>query len=195
MSSSALIIVDVQNDFCEGGALGVEGGERAAFGIDRFLYSAEYDLIVASRDWHDATTDNGGHFSDTPDFRNSWPKHCLAGSSGAAYNLATGTISKIDVHVRKGFGEPAYSAFQGYVGKTDMLLAHVLNMAGIHELDVCGIATDYCVRSTVLDALRFGFKVNVLENLCAGVAASSTADALDEMEAAEAKIIHVRREL
>src|SRR5690606_23641158 len=112
--SRALLIVDVQNDFTEGGALAVTGGDAVASAVSEFLaaHAAEYDVIVASRDWHDADGDNGGHFADQPDFRGTWPVHCVAGTPGAEYDplLATDAVTH---HVRKGQGMPAYSMFEG----------------------------------------------------------------------------------
>src|SRR4051794_11761299 len=112
----ALFIVDVQNDFTEGGALGVEGGAAVAAGITEYLRQSPdaYDEVIASRDWHHGTDDNGGHFATTepPDFVVTWPRHCVAGTPGAEYHPALDT-SLIDVHVRKGQGFPAYSIFEG----------------------------------------------------------------------------------
>src|SRR6188472_1422396 len=108
----ALFIVDVQNDFTEGGALGVEGGAAVAAGISEYLahHPDRYDVVFASRDWHNGDNDNGGHFSTDPDFVDSWPPHCVAGTAGAEYHPALDQ-SAIDVHVRKGQGRPAYSIF------------------------------------------------------------------------------------
>lgn len=190
----ALLIVDVQNDFTEGGALGVEGGSAVATGVTELLRDtqrgAQYALVIASRDWHDDTNDNGGHFAApgiNPDFVNTWPVHCVARSEGADYHPAL-DISQIDVHVRKGQGEPAYSAFQGLAvdGRT---LAEVLSAAGIDELDVVGIATDYCVRASALDAREIGLKVRVRGDLIAGVAPETSIAALKELAAAGVEIV------
>src|SRR4051812_31642441 len=110
----ALFIIDVQNDFTEGGALGVEGGAAVAAGITQYLraHPDEYVTVFASRDWHDGDNDNGGHFSATPDFVDSWPAHCVSGTPGAEYHPALDT-SLVDVHLRKGQGRPAYSIFEG----------------------------------------------------------------------------------
>ena len=111
--SKALFIVDVQNDFTEGGALGVDGGDAVAERITRFLeaHAGDYSVIVASRDWHDGDNDNGGHFHPEPDFVDTWPEHCVAGTAGAEYHPAL-PVQEIDVHVRKGQGKPAYSMFE-----------------------------------------------------------------------------------
>ena len=112
--ASALFIIDVQNDFTEGGALGVEGGAAVAARVTALLqqHPERYSHVFASRDWHDGDNSNGGHFSAAPDFVDSWPPHCVSGTSGAEYHPAL-DVSLIDVHVRKGQGEPAYSIFDG----------------------------------------------------------------------------------
>lgn len=190
----ALLIVDVQNDFTEGGALGVEGGSAVATGVTALLRdkqrAAQYELVIASRDWHDAENDNGGHFAvdgNTPDFVNTWPVHCVAGSDGADYHSAI-DINSIDVHVRKGQGEPAYSAFQG-LASDGRQLADVLTSAGIKKLDVVGIATDYCVRASALDAQSLGLSVRVHGGLIAGVAPETSVAALKELAAAGVEIV------
>jgi nicotinamidase/pyrazinamidase len=182
----ALVIVDVQNDFTEGGALGVEGGADTAARITTFLrhHADEYDLIVASRDWHDADGVNGGHFAvdAEPDFVTTWPQHCVAGTFGAEYHPDLDTES-IDLHVRKGQGTPAYSAFEG---TTDdgRLLGKVLTEARVHAVDVVGIATDHCVRATALDGIAAGLDVFVFTDLVAGVAPEPSRAALAEIVAA-----------
>jgi nicotinamidase/pyrazinamidase len=187
--SKALFIIDVQNDFTEGGALGVEGGAAVAAGITQWIaaYPAEYDVVVASRDWHDGDNDNGGHFSTAPDFVDSWPTHCVAGSPGAEYHPALDT-SLIDIHVRKGQGQPAYSIFDGTTddGST---IAEKLTELGIDAVDVVGIATDYCVRASALDALTAGLTTRVLTDLVAGVTPSTSAAALTEMADAGAEVV------
>ena len=183
----AILIVDVQNDFTEGGALGCAGGAAVAAAVSEHVRASAYDLVVASRDWHDAEGDNGGHFaSGEPDFVNTWPVHCVAGTPGAEYHEALDT-SLIAVHVQKGQGEPAYSAFEGTAGGSS--LEQLLSEAGIAELDVVGIATDYCVRASALDALRAGLKVRVLADMTAFVAEESAAAAIAEMAEAGAEIV------
>jgi nicotinamidase/pyrazinamidase len=183
--SRGLLIVDVQNDFTEGGALGVDGGAAVAQHITEHLaaHGDDYALVAASRDWHDAGNDNGGHFatSAAPDFTVTWPVHCVSGTPGADYHPALDTRA-IDVHVRKGQGKPAYSAFEG---TTDdgRGLAEVLRERGITDLDVVGIATDYCVRASALDALESGERVRVLTDLVAGVAPATSAATLEEFRA------------
>ena len=188
----ALFIIDVQNDFTEGGALGVDGGAAVAAGITAYLagHPDRYAHVFASRDWHDDANDNGGHFAadgDSPDFVDTWPRHCVAGTPGAEYHPALDT-TVVDVHVRKGQGVPAYSIFEGTTddGRT---VAEVLDGFGIAEVDVVGIATDYCVRASALDALGTGRRVTVLTDYVAGVAPESSAAALVEFEASGAELV------
>ena len=182
----ALLIIDVQNDFTEGGALGVDGGAAVAAGITAYLqrHGGDYDVVIASRDWHDGDNDNGGHFAvgEAPDFVQSWPRHCVSGTPGAEYHPAL-DASRIDVHVRKGQGRPAYSIFEGTTEEGETLPA-VLAEREVDEVDVVGIATDYCVRASALDALDFGASVRVLDDLIAGVSPTSSAAAVAELRAA-----------
>ncbi len=179
--SRALLIVDVQNDFTEGGALAVAGGDAAASAITAFLaaHSADYRVIIASRDWHDATGDNGGHFSASPDFVDTWPVHCVAGTAGAEYDPLL-TTEAVTHHVRKGQGRPAYSMFEGVTDAGDTV-GSVLTAAGVLGADVVGIATDHCVRASALDAIAHGVQVRVFTDLVAGVAVESSEAALIEL--------------
>jgi nicotinamidase/pyrazinamidase len=187
----ALFIIDVQNDFTEGGALGVDGGAAVAAGITDLLgrHKGDYDLVVASRDWHTADSDNGGHFAvdAEPDFASTWPEHCVAGTPGAEYHPALDTEA-VDVHIRKGQGVPAYSIFEGMddAGETvsDLLTSH-----GVTDIDIVGLATDYCVRASTLDALEHGQHVRVFTDLVAGVAATTSETALAELGHAGAELI------
>ncbi len=188
----ALLIVDVQNDFCEGGSLAVNGGAAVAGKITEYLKKNAYDysLIVASRDWHDANSSNDGHFAidgAQPDFVNSWPPHCVSGSQGADYHPNLDQ-SFIGVHVKKGMGHASYSAFEGVTaeGRT---LEQVLANAQINQLDVVGIATDYCVLASALDARQTGIAVAVLAELCAGISAASTEAALTKLEQAGCAVV------
>lgn len=188
--SAALFIVDVQNDFTEGGALGVAGGDAVAAGITRYLaaHASDYALILASRDWHDAEGDNGGHFAaGEPDFVTTWPVHCVAGSPGADYDPGLDTTA-VTHHVKKGQGKPAYSLYEGVTddGRT---IAELLEEHGILDVDVVGIATDYCVRASALDAIAHGLRVRVLVDLVAGVAADSSDAALAELAHAGAELV------
>ncbi|WP_040163329.1 isochorismatase family protein [Microbacterium gorillae] len=184
----ALLIVDVQNDFTEDGALAVAGGDAVAERISAFLaaHAGDYAVIVASRDWHDADSDNGGHFAAEPDFRDSWPVHCVAGTPGADYDPLLEPAA-ITHHVLKGRGEPAYSMFQGAT-EDGQTTAAVLSAAGVTSADVVGIATDHCVRATALDAIAHGIAVRVLTDMIAGVAPDSSAAALAELGHAGAEI-------
>jgi nicotinamidase/pyrazinamidase len=188
--SRALFIIDVQNDFTEGGALAVNGGGAVAAGISQLLaeHPERYDYVFASRDWHDGDNDNGGHFATNgaPDFVDSWPVHCVAGTAGAQYHPAL-DISHVDFHVRKGQGKPAYSIFEG-VADDGRTLPQLLDDLKVTDIDVVGIATDYCVRASALDAIAAGRTVRVLTNLVAGVAPASSEAALTELLAAGADL-------
>jgi nicotinamidase/pyrazinamidase len=187
----ALLVIDVQNDFTEGGALGVEGGAAVAAGVTDFLRSHpdEYDVVFASRDWHHGDDDNGGHFAtdEAPDFVETWPRHCVAGEPGAEYHPALDT-TLVDVHVRKGQGKPAYSIFEG-VTDAGAGFTEALDELGVTDVDVVGIATDYCVRASALDAIAAGRNVRVLTDLVAGVAPASSEAALEELADAGADVI------
>jgi nicotinamidase/pyrazinamidase len=173
----ALIIVDVQLDFCEGGSLAVAGGASVAERLN--AVTGRYDQVVATRDYH---VDPGDHFSATPDYVHSWPVHCVAGTAGAAFHPAL-DVAPIGAVFAKGEFAAAYSGFEG-AEPGGAGLADWLRARQVTEVDVVGIATDYCVRATALDAVRAGFATAVLTDLTAGVAPSSTAAALDEMRAA-----------
>jgi nicotinamidase/pyrazinamidase len=176
----ALIIVDVQNDFCEGGSLAVTGGAAVARAISSHLADEpEYAHVVATKDFH---VDPGDHFSDHPDYVDSWPPHCVAGTTGADFHpdLDTSSLSAVFL---KGAHAAAYSGFEG-ADETGTLLADWLRQRDLDEVDVVGIATDYCVRATARDAARGGFATRVLLDLTAGVAAESTAKAIDDLRAA-----------
>ena len=177
----ALLIVDVQNDFCEGGSLAVHGGAATAAAISRHVAAeAEaYAHVVASRDYH---LDPGDHFSDEPDFSASWPAHCVADTAGAQFHQDFDT-SRVEAVFSKGANSAAYSVFEG-IDEAGTPLVVWLRERGIAELDVVGIATDHCVRATALDAARHGFITRVLLSLTAGVHPATTAAALDEMRAA-----------
>lgn len=185
----ALLIVDVQNDFTEGGALAVAGGHAVASAVSEYLaeHADNYAVIVASRDWHDADGDNGGHFADEPDFVSTWPTHCVAGTEGAEYHplLVTDAVTH---HVRKGQGIPAYSMFEG-VTDNGATVAAVLSEKGVLSADVVGIATDHCVRASALDAIAHGVHVRILADLVAGVGADSSEAALAELAHAGAELI------
>ncbi len=179
-----LLIVDVQNDFTEGGALGCDGGAAVAAGITAFLAGAaeRYDVIIASRDWHDADNDNGGHFAaagSDPDFVTTWPVHCVAGTHGADYHPDFDTRF-VTHHVRKGMGIPSYSMFEG-VTDDGRSVVDVLDTHAITAVDVVGIATDYCVLASSQDALGAGRDVRVLTDLVAAVSPETGQKALADL--------------
>ncbi|RII19769.1 nicotinamidase/pyrazinamidase [Streptomyces sp. YIM 130001] len=182
----ALIVVDVQNDFCEGGSLAVSGGADVAAAITELVgqtAGAGYQHVVATRDHH---VDPGDHFSDNPDFHRSWPRHCVAGTEGVGFhpNFAPAVASgAIDAVFDKGAYSAAYSGFEGS-DENDTGLADWLRTREVDEVDVVGIATDHCVRATALDAAREGFRTHVLLDLTAGVSEASTDAALDELRTA-----------
>jgi nicotinamidase/pyrazinamidase len=174
----ALVITDVQNDFCEGGSLAVTGGSEVAVGVTKALAEGTWDHVVATKDHH---VDPGGHFSTEPDYTNSWPPHCVAGTPGAEFHpdLATDRIEAI---FHKGSYQAAYSGFEGTAHGVG--LADWLRDRRVTEVDIVGIATDYCVRATALDAVKAGFNTTVLLDLTAGVAEESTKQALADMRQA-----------
>jgi nicotinamidase/pyrazinamidase len=179
-----LLIVDVQNDFCEGGALGVAGGAEVAQRITRLLHESadEYGVILASRDWHDVDNDNGGHFAtegSDPNYVTTWPVHCVAGTQGADYHPALVT-HRVTHHVKKGQGIPAYSLFEGTTDE-GATAVDILTGAGVTSVDVVGIATDHCVLASARDALGSGFEVHVLSDLVAAVDPVAGEKALQEL--------------
>jgi nicotinamidase/pyrazinamidase len=187
--SKALFIVDVQNDFTEHGALGVAGGDEVAARITRFLqaHAGDYELVVASRDWHDGDNDNGGHFATgEPDFVDNWPVHCVGGTFGAEYDEGFDT-SAVTHHLKKGQGKPAYSLFEG-VADDGTTASQLLEQHGIIDIDVVGLATDYCVRASALDAIEHGRRVRVFTDLVAGVHPESSEKALAEIAHAGAEL-------
>jgi nicotinamidase/pyrazinamidase len=176
----ALILVDLQNDFTEGGSLAVEGGAALCERITQFLedHQDSYDLIVATRDWH---IDPGNHFAELedPDYSTTWPVHCVANSPGAEFhpNLR---LDYIDELVHKGMFAAAYSGFEG-VANDGSELDLVLKDKGVHAVDVCGLATDYCVKATALDAKKMKYVTRVLVDLCAAVNPATDKEAQQEM--------------
>ena len=177
--SRALIIVDVQNDFCEGGSLAVRGGAGVAGGISAALESGTWDHVVATKDYH---LDPGAHFSAHPDFVDTWPPHCVVGTDGASFHPALET-SRVEAVFHKGAHAAAYSGFEGHTTDGEGL-ADWLRARSVTEVEVVGIATDHCVRATALDAQRAGFATTVLLELTAGVAAATTDAALAQFEEA-----------
>jgi len=185
----ALVVVDVQNDFCEGGSLAVVGGETVAAAITDYLvaHADDYDAVVATRDHH---RDPGDHFATDPDYTNSWPPHCVVDTPGAEFHPALDT-SRVDEVFDKGAYAAAYSGFEA-VSAEGASLAGWLRARDITAIDLAGLATDYCVRATALDAVREGFAVRVLDDLIAGVADDSSASARADIRAAGAELVSSR---
>ncbi len=192
--AKALLVIDVQVDFCEGGALACSGGAAVASQITKHIKANReaYDHIIGSRDWHTPNSLNDGHFPQAgsePDFVNTWPLHCIAGEPGAEYHENL-DAELIDIHIKKGQDANGYSIFDGTdeSGRSFLELARDL---GLTEVDVVGIATDYCVRASSLDANKNGFDTRVITSLTAGVATESTEAAIDEMVDAGVSVVPV----
>lgn len=190
---TALLIIDVQNDFCEGGALAVTGGNQVAVRAAELARNGDYVLVVASGDWHDPDSDNGGHFASPgtmPDYRDTWPVHCVRATTGAAYHPEIVALdSRIDLHIIKGMGVPAYSAFQGVDRASKLPLIELLHEVGIEGVDIVGLATDHCVLATGLEALEAGLQVSLRLDACAGVDQVASAEAVERLRAAGAAIV------
>lgn len=184
MTGRALLVVDVQNDFCEGGSLAVAGGATVAADVNDLLSGQGYTAIVATRDHH---VDPGPHFSDHPDFVDTWPPHCVAGTPGAEFHpaLETGPIEEV---FSKGAYNAAYSGFEG-VSPTGESLADWLRRHDVDAVDVVGIATDHCVRATALDAATAGFRTRVLLAYTAGVSPVTVEAALAELDDAGVELV------
>lgn len=186
--STALVVVDVQNDFCEGGSLAVTGGNAVAAAIAALVATGDYRHVVATQDWHH---DPGAHFSDHPDYVDSWPAHCVVDTAGSSLHEAL-RHSTFDAVFRKGAHAAAYSGFEGTTDPGDeqsVGLAQWLRDREVTALDIVGIATDHCVRATALDAARAGFATRVLLDFTAGVARESTDRALIELRAAGVELV------
>jgi nicotinamidase/pyrazinamidase len=181
----ALIIVDVQNDFCEGGSLAVTGAGAVVRAINALLAGNHgYAHVVATKDYH---VNPGAHFADQPDYVDTWPRHCVAGTTGADFHPELNT-APVEAVFHKGAYTAAYSGFEGATDHTS--LTDWLRARGVDEVDIAGIATDYCVRQTAADATKAGFKTRVLVDLTAGVAPASTAEALEEMRGRGVELVH-----
>lgn len=181
----ALVIVDVQNDFCPGGSLATARGDAVAAGIAEFIatHRADYDFVISTQDWH---IEPGSHFHPEPNFTSSWPVHCVANSEGESLHEALeGT--EFDEAFFKGQYTAAYSGFEGFT-LDGISFSNWLRNHDVEDIDVAGIATDYCVRATVLDGLKEGLKVRVLSDLCSPVDEKTGAAALEEMAAAGAEV-------
>jgi nicotinamidase/pyrazinamidase len=195
--TKALLIVDVQNDFIEGGSLGVKGGENVALTLAEYLLQADdYSAIITTQDWH---RDPGAHWSENPDYVDSWPVHCEAETSGSAIRpeLAVSILEKVNdnpnlhfVRIIKGEYEAAYSGFEGrdFLGSVQDSVADLIRSIDVTDLDIVGLATDHCVRATALDALAEGFNVTILTDYVAGVDAERSQAALTELSTAGATL-------
>ncbi len=175
----ALLVVDVQNDFCEGGSLPVTGGAAVAAAISGHIRAGGYDHVVATRDHH---VDPGAHFSAAPDYVDTWPVHCRARTPGASFHPDL-DVAGIEAVFDKGDYAAAYSGFEG-AEPSGVTLGGWLSTRGVTAVEIAGIATDHCVRATALDAVRAGFAATVLLDLCAGVAQATTERALAELRVA-----------
>jgi nicotinamidase/pyrazinamidase len=182
----ALIIVDVQNDFCEGGSLAVAGGTAVARGISSLLAADDsgYDHVVATQDFH---VDPGSHFSAHPDYVSSWPAHCVAGTAGASFHPDLDSRA-IEAVFHKGARTGAYSGFEGAT-EDGSGLADWLRGRDVDAVDIVGIATDFCVRATAADAAANGFQTRVLLGLTAGVSPGTTTEAIEALRAAGVSVI------
>lgn len=180
----ALVVTDVQNDFCEGGSLAVDGGAAVAAAISAHMAAVDYAHVVATRDRH---VDPGAHFAEQPDYVDSWPAHCVAGTPGAQFHPALDT-QRVEAVFDKGAHEAAYSGFEGKTSEGESL-ADWLRKRGVDALDVVGIATDHCVRATALDAVAEGFATRVLLDLTAGVAPQTVASAIEQMRSADVELL------
>jgi len=178
---TALVVVDVQRDFCEGGSLAVAGGNEVAARIAAWLEAnrSSYAAVVATRDWH---VDPGEHFSAAPDFARTWPPHCVAGTPGASLHPVLADVP-FDAVFDKGRDTAAYSGFEGR-SEAGVPLGNWLSEQGITAVEVTGLATDYCVAATALDARRHGLAVTLRTDLVAGVAPESTAEAIARLTTA-----------
>jgi nicotinamidase/pyrazinamidase len=185
MPQRALIVVDVQNDFCEGGSLPVAGGSAVAAAISDHLRrrGAGYVAVVGTQDWH---VDPGAHFSAEPDYVDTWPAHCVVGTPGADPHPAL-DAGAVQAWFTKGEHAAAYSGFEGHAGSIG--LAAWLRMRDVDLVDVAGIATDHCVRATAIDAAREGFVTTVLLGLTAGVAPGTVEAALEQLTGAGVALV------
>jgi nicotinamidase/pyrazinamidase len=181
--SRLLIVVDVQNDFCEGGSLAVSGGTAVAAAISALLATSDYAHVVATRDAH---VDPGAHFAREPDFVESWPPHCVVGTPGVQFHPALDT-QRVESVFDKGEYAAAYSGFEG-VDADGSTLADWLAQRGVDAVDVVGIATDHCVRATALDAVGAGLQTRVLLELTAGVAPDTVDRAIEQMRSAGVRL-------
>ena len=200
--SKALIVVDVQPTFCEGGELGVEGGNATADKIADYVHdhAKDYAYMATTQDWH---IEPGSHWSDHPDFVDTWPKHGVAGSPGAELHSKIRELG-ITHHFKKGQYSAAYSGFEGIEDNTDKIqsreelaaakasgvtLADALAQAGVDQVDVVGIAGSHCVKETALDAIKLGYQVTVFEDLTVPVSEDQGIEARKAMAQAGIRLL------
>jgi nicotinamidase/pyrazinamidase len=181
----ALLVVDVQNDFCEGGSLAVVGGAAVARAISDRLDIGDYDHAVATRDHH---IDPGGHFAKAPDYIDTWPPHCVAGTPGAELHPDLDRTN-LELVFDKGEYAAAYSGFEGITDQDGRPLLDWLRAHHIDSVEIVGIATDHCVRATALDAVAGGLTTAVRLDLTAGVARTTVDLALEQMREAGAELV------
>jgi nicotinamidase/pyrazinamidase len=190
----ALIVVDVQSDFCPDGSLAVPGGDIVATRISEWIGSSRerYELVVATMDWHPPPDGPRpfAHFSNDPDYTTAWPPHCVADTTGAELhpNLS---LPADTIIIRKGQNAAAYSGFEGN-DVQQRPLAKVMRLNGIDCVDIVGLATDDCVKATAVDAWAHGLAVRVLSPMIAGVSLDSTERALEEMGAIGVTVTETR---
>ncbi|HVL39896.1 MAG TPA: isochorismatase family protein [Fimbriimonadaceae bacterium] len=189
MQGSALVVVDIQQDFCEGGALAVAGGSQIARDVARFIAASAYTTYVATKDFH---VKPGAHFAEEPDFVDTWPPHCVAGTTGCHFHPDLyPVIDMFDDIFLKGEYEAAYSGFDGRGALSSAPLETFLRqLIPVQTVDICGIATDYCVRATALDAAKLGFQTRVLLDLTAAVSSETAVKAIRDLEDAGVRIEH-----
>jgi len=181
----ALLVVDVQNDFCEGGSLAIVGGAAVARAISDRLDIGDYDHAVATRDHH---IDPGGHFSKAPDYIDTWPAHCVAGTPGAELHPDLDRTN-LELVFDKGEYAAAYSGFEGITDQDGRPLLDWLRAHHIDSVEIVGIATDHCVRATALDSVAGGLTTDVRLDLTAGVARTTVDLALEQMREAGAELV------
>jgi nicotinamidase/pyrazinamidase len=180
---TALIVVDIQNDFCEGGSLAVEGGAAVAAAVTQRFAEGGFDVAVATADHH---IEPLGHFAPSPDYETTWPVHCVADTAGAAFHPSL-DASKLAAVFLKGRYEAAYSGFEGAVNGVG--LDEWLRVRAVDAVEIVGLATDHCVLATALDAVRHGYDTAVRLDLVAGVAPATTAAALQRMREAGVRLV------
>lgn len=183
MTKTAIVVVDVQNDFCEGGALAVAGGNEVAEAVADWVQNIPHEeddvyTVVATQDWHINPKD---HFSETPDYVDTWPPHCEVGTRGAELHPALRDF-EFDVVFHKGEWHAAYSGFEGWSKVPSQTLHTYLQAQNVEMVVVVGLAFDYCVAATAKDAARTGYRTVVLTNFTASVHPENNAKTMRELQ-------------